>query len=367
MGEMVKSKINNMGLNKNFWKNKKVFITGNTGFKGSWITLWLLKLGAQIKGYSISLPSNPSLFEILKIDESIEHQFGDICDLSSLESSMKKFDPDIVIHMAAQPLVRRSYTKPLETFNSNIIGTANVLEVARKCSNVKSILCVTTDKCYDNKEWNWSYREIDSLGGRDPYSSSKACAEIITEAYRKSFYDHLGISIASVRAGNVIGGGDWSTDRLIPDILDSFENKTPIIIRNPHAIRPWQHVLEPLYGYLLLCELMFDDTSKKYSRGWNFGPNESGFKSVQWILETMIQRWGEKVSWKLDQKDNPHESKTLKLDISDAKYHLDWYPKWDIDTTIKSIVEWHRGFLLQKNMIEICENEINEYENNGRQ
>ncbi|MBT4668441.1 MAG: CDP-glucose 4,6-dehydratase, partial [Candidatus Ruthia sp.] len=277
-------------IDKDFWQGKRVFLTGHTGFKGSWLSLWLVSLGAKVKGYALSPPTSPSLFIEANIDSIIDSQIADIRDQDTLHESMTKFSPDILIHMAAQPLVRYSYDEPIETYEVNVIGTAKVLEVARSCPNLKAIVNITTDKCYENDERAEGYKEDDPMGGYDPYSSSKGCAELVASSYRRSFLQDQGVGLASVRAGNVIGGGDWADDRLIPDILRSFENGSPVVIRNPKATRPWQHVLEPLSGYLILAQRLYEE-QKKYAEGWNFGPNEQDVKPVDWILDKMILKW----------------------------------------------------------------------------
>jgi CDP-glucose 4,6-dehydratase len=346
-------------IDQAFWKGKRVFITGHTGFKGSWLSLWLSLLGAKVRGYALNPPTIPSLFNEARISEVIESKIGDIRDQEILYRSMTKFNPDILIHMAAQPLVRHSYDAPIETYEVNVIGTAKVLEVARSCPNLKSIVNITTDKCYENDGRIQGYKEGDPMGGYDPYSSSKGCVELLTSAYRRSFLQDQGIGLASVRAGNVIGGGDWANDRLIPDILRSFEKNKPVVIRNPKATRPWQHVLEPLSGYLILAEKLYKN-QKKYAEGWNFGPNEKDVKSVDWILDKMISKWPDS-SWEFDQNSNPHEADFLKLDISKAKSKLDWRPTWGLSHTLEKIVSWHKAWLNQENMQDVCLAEIEEY------
>jgi len=272
-------------VDKHFWKNKRVYLTGHTGFKGSWLALWLTNMGAEVKGYALDPATTPSLFEEAKVIEKIQSEIGDIRDLKQLQASMLEFNPDILIHMAAQPL-------------------------ARKCSKLKSIISVTTDKCYENKEWVWGYREDEAMGGHDPYSSSKGCAELVTSAYRRSFMQERGIGLATARAGNVIGGGDWAEDRLIPDILNAFENNQPVIIRNPKSTRPWQHVLEPLSGYLVLAQKLYE-APQKYAEGWNFGPKDEDAKPVDWILDRMVNKWQGDASWQLDDNAHPHEARYI--------------------------------------------------------
>lgn len=348
-------------VNKEFWKNKKVFLTGHTGFKGSWLSLWLQELGAEVKGYALEPPTNPNLFNVAKVGEGMISEIGDIRNLEFLKKSMVEFNPDILIHMAAQPLVRLSYLSPIETYDVNVLGTAKVLEAARYCNSLKAIVSVTTDKCYENREWPWGYRENEAMGGYDPYSSSKGCAELVTSAYRRSFFNENNASaIATARAGNVIGGGDWAVDRLIPDIIAAFEKKHPVIIRNPMSIRPWQHVLEPLSGYLILAEDLFLK-GKELADAWNFGPNDDDCKPVSWLLDKLIQYWGNGSSWKLDENPNPHEATFLKLDCSKAKFYLKWEPKWHVEETLQRIVKWHKSFILNENMKNITIKEIKEY------
>ena len=343
-----------------FWKNKRVFVTGHTGFKGSWLSLWLNALGAEVKGYALAPATTPSLFEEASVADVIDSEIGDIRDLNQLKKSRVSFNPDILIHMAAQPLVRLSYKEPIETYETNVMGTVKVLEAARACPNLKSIVSVTTDKCYENKEWVWGYREDEPMGGYDPYSSSKGCAELVTSAYRRSFMQDQGVGLASARAGNVIGGGDWSDDRLIPDILRAFEKGEPVIIRNPKSTRPWQHVLEPLSGYLVLAQKLYEQPDE-YAEGWNFGPHDDDARPVDWILNRMVDKWGDSASWKLDDGNHPHEAGYLKLDISKAKSLLDWQPTWCLDQTLERIIDWHQAWLQKVDMQPKCLEEIHEY------
>jgi len=346
-------------IDQDFWQGKRVFLTGHTGFKGSWLSLWLSSLGAVVRGYSLNPSTSPSLFNVAKVFKVVDSQIGDIRDQEILFESMVAFNPDILIHMAAQPLVRYSYDEPIETYDVNVIGTAKVLEVARSCTNLKAIVNITTDKCYENEEWDKSYQENDPMGGYDPYSSSKGCAELVTSAYRRSFLQDQGIGLASARAGNVIGGGDWADDRLIPDILRSFEKGKPVVIRNPKATRPWQHVLEPLSGYLILAQKLYDD-HEKYAEGWNFGPDEQDVKPVDWILDKMISKWPNS-SWELDSNSNHHEAGFLKLDISKVKSKLDWEPTWELSNTLEKIIAWHLAWLDKEDMQAACLAEIEEY------
>ena len=346
-------------IDRGFWNGKRVFLTGHTGFKGSWLSLWLFSLGANVRGYSLNPLTQPSLFSEAKIDSIAESHIGDIRDQDTLQESMVSFKPDILIHMAAQPLVRYSYDEPIETYEVNVIGTAKVLEVARGCSNLKAIINITTDKCYENDGRTKGFKENDPMGGYDPYSSSKGCAELVTSSYRRSFLQDQGIGLASVRAGNVIGGGDWADDRLIPDILKSFENGSSVIVRNPLATRPWQHVLEPLSGYLVLAQKLYQNP-KEYAEGWNFGPNEQDVKPVDWILDKMVSKWPNS-SWELDKSSSPHEAGFLKLDILKAKSKLGWNPLWSLSDTLEKIVHWHQAWLNNEDMQVVCLAEIKEY------
>ena len=346
-------------IDQGFWQGKRVFLTGHTGFKGGWLSLWLVSLGANVKGYALDPPTLPSLFNEAKVDLIIDSQIGDIRDQDALQTSMTAFNPDILIHMAAQPLVRYSYNNPIETYEVNVIGTAKVLEAARSCPDLKAIVNITTDKCYENDDRSEGYMENDPMGGYDPYSSSKGCAELVTSSYRRSFLQEQGIGLASVRAGNVIGGGDWADDRLIPDILRSFERKDPIVVRNPKATRPWQHVLEPLSGYLILAQKLYKN-QERYAEGWNFGPNDDDAKPVDWILDKMIAKWPNS-SWEVDDNSNPHEAGFLKLDISKAKLQLGWQPVWGLSNTLERIIAWHKAWLSQEDMQTVSFKEIEEY------
>jgi CDP-glucose 4,6-dehydratase len=365
MGER-KCTMESMGIrqvDRTFWKNKKVFLTGHTGFKGSWLTIWLHEMGANVYGYSLRPPTNPSLFEFANIQTFTNGEFNDICNLDILRKSMKSFNPEILIHMAAQPLVRESYEDPLRTYDTNVIGTLNVLESARSCNNLKSVLVITTDKCYQNNEWDWGYREVDSLGGHDPYSSSKACAELLTASYRSSFFKNSDVNIATARAGNVIGGGDWAKDRLIPDILSAISKNNKIIVRNLDAIRPWQHVLEPLSGYLMLVEDIYK-FGNKFAEAWNFGPSNENCRTVKEILSIFSSKYPKWVGWEEYKKEIVHEAKLLKLDCSKAINNLNWKPKWDLHTTIDLIISWQdKVNANNKNTIDACLNDIRLFNN----
>lgn len=351
-----------------FWAGKVVLLTGHTGFKGSWLALWLQSMGAKVVGYSLKPPTSPSLFETAKVAEDMISIEGDVRDFSALSSVFEKYQPEIVIHMAAQALVRYSYTNPIETYSTNVMGTVHVLEAARLTKSVRAIVNVTSDKCYENKEWAWGYRENEPMGGYDPYSNSKGCAELVTAAYRNSYfhpgkYPAHGVALASGRAGNVIGGGDWAEDRLIPDIMRAITQGKPVNIRNPHAIRPWQHVLEPLSGYLQLAQKLYEDGAG-YAEGWNFGPSDEDAKPVQWIAEQLTRTWGDGASWKLDEGNHPHEAHYLKLDCSKAKARLGWRPRWSLDEALNAIAEWHQAYRNRENMHEKTMQQIARYNEN---
>ena len=366
--ECWKSALEKLGLgtvssvSKNFWIGKRVLVTGHTGFKGSWLCLWLQIMNAKVYGLALQPTTKPTLFNEAFIGDGMKSMIGDIRDYKTVYQALKQSKPEIIVHMAAQPLVLYSYRQPVETYSTNIMGTVHVLEAAIKVGTVKAVVNVTTDKCYENNEKIIGYREDEVMGGYDPYSSSKACSELVTRAYRSSFFKNAGVGLASARAGNVIGGGDWAADRLIPDILAAFQYAKPAIIRNPNAIRPWQHVLEPLSGYLMLAERLYKN-KVQYSEAWNFGPNDSDAKSVLSIVEQMTASWGGKAKWKLDKKNYPHETNNLKLDISKAKAKLEWFPVWNLETAIESVIDWHKSWINKKeNASEICKRQIIDYE-----
>ncbi|OIQ75748.1 CDP-glucose 4,6-dehydratase [mine drainage metagenome] len=354
-------------MNAAFWEGKRVLLTGHTGFKGSWLSLWLQSMGAQVVGYALVPPTNPSLFDVAEVGLGMTSIIGDIRDLERMRAVFAEHRPEIVIHMAAQPLVRYSYIEPVETYSTNVMGTVNLLEAVRSAGSVKAVVNVTSDKCYENREWEWGYRENEAMGGYDPYSNSKGCAELVTAAYRNSYfhpekYKEHGVAIASGRAGNVIGGGDWAEDRLIPDIMRAITEGKPVNIRNPHAIRPWQHVLEPLSGYLVLAQKLYEEGAV-YAEGWNFGPNDADAKPVQWIVEKLTEAWGEGASWKLDGGNHPHEAHYLKLDCSKAKARLAWRPRWHLEEALGAIIEWQRAYRDGKNMQELTLDQISAYNN----
>jgi CDP-glucose 4,6-dehydratase len=349
---------------KEFYWGRVVLITGHSGFKGSWLSIWLRELGAQVIGYSLDPPTTPSLFETCDLKHRVTSRIGDVRDLESLLKVMNKHNPDIVFHMAAQSLVRRSYQYPVETYGTNVMGTVNVLEAGRLTPSVRTIVNVTSDKCYENKEWIWGYRENDPVGGHDPYSSSKGCSELVTKAYAQSYFKagerhHPPKSLSSVRAGNVIGGGDWAQDRLIPDCVRALAARRPIIIRNPDAVRPWQHVLEPLYGYLLLAKRMSDEPAG-FSGAWNFGSTDGSLLTVSEMVRQVVEEWGE---GSCDVCPDPllHEAQVLKLDSLKARTFLGWKSRWDVRTSISKTVEWYKHNLAGNDMYEISKRQIADY------
>lgn len=348
-----------------FWKGLRVLLTGHTGFKGSWLSLWLQSLGAQVTGYALNPPTQPNLFTVANVGQGMTSIIGDIRDLVLLREVFTECQPEIVIHMAAQALVRHSYNHPVETYATNVMGTVHLLEAVRCTTGVKAVVVVTSDKCYENREWVWGYREDEAMGGYDPYSNSKGCAELVTAAYRSSYfnperYASHGVALASARAGNVIGGGDWAEDRLVPDIMRAMAKRQPVNIRNPHAIRPWQHVLEPLSGYLLLAQKLYEEGGV-CADAWNFGPNDADAKSVQWVVEKMTQSWGEGAVWILEASDQLHEAHYLKLDCSKAKIHLGWQPQWHLDEALDRIVDWQKQYHQGADMKVFSLEQINDY------
>lgn len=354
-------------MNPTFWKGKRVFLTGHTGFKGSWLSLWLQSLDAEVTGYALNPPTNPNLFEISDVGAAMHSVIGDVRDINSLQKAMRDARPEIVIHMAAQSLVRHSYANPVETYATNVMGLVHLLEAIRLTKSVKAVVNVTSDKCYENREWVWGYRENEPMGGYDPYSNSKGCAELVTAAYRSSFfnptnYDQHGLAIASARAGNVIGGGDWASDRLIPDFIRAISAGQTVVIRNPLATRPWQHVLEPLSGYLVLAEKLYTH-GNQFAEAWNFGPSDDDAKSVEWIINQLVINWGDSASFKLNvSAANLHEAHFLKLDCSKARVHLGWKSHWDATETIKRVCDWHKAHLNGHNIRLYTLDEIKQYQ-----
>ena len=352
-------------MDSNFWKNKKVLLTGHTGFKGSWLSIWLKKLGAELVGFSKDIPTKPSLFEVAKVSEGMISITGNIEDFAMIQKVVKENKPEIVIHMAAQSLVRKSYEEPITTFATNVMGTVNLLQAIKTTGNTRVLINVTSDKCYENKGTEKAFSENSPMGGYDPYSSSKGCAELVTSSFRDSFFNpkefecHR-LSLSSVRSGNVIGGGDWAKDRLIPDIMNSISKRIPTQIRNTRSIRPWQFVLEPLFGYLILAQRMWEE-GKEFSEPWNFGPDETDCKSVKWILEKISKELDDGFSWKEDTRDNPHEAEMLKLDCNKAKKRLGWKTKLDVNETIEWTVNWYKEYFKNSDMKEYTENQIDKF------
>lgn len=353
-------------VNPHFWKNKSVFLTGHTGFKGGWLSLWLSQMGAKVTGFALAPPTNPNLFHTLDLESVLSaSHIANVCDLDRLQKTLAACDPEIVIHMAAQPLVRYSYINPVDTYMTNVMGTVNILESVRQTDSVVATVIVTTDKCYENKEWAWGYRENEAMGGFDPYSSSKGCAELVTAAYRQSYFSRQNqvrshIGLASARAGNVIGGGDWSEDRLVPDAIKAFETNKTLLIRNPLATRPWQHVLEPLSGYIILAQSLYQD-AEKFGSAWNFGPKDNDNCSVGNVITSMCRQWGSSAKWQQDISSQPHEATFLKLDCSKTKGELGWEPKWGLEIALEKIIHWHRAFLAKDNMRALTLKQIDEY------
>lgn len=355
-------------VDQSFWNGRRVFLTGHTGFKGGWLSLWLSSMGAKVTGYALAPSTNPNFFDVAQVERVLEKShIADIRDLENLRKAMSDAQPEIVIHMAAQPLVRLSYSSPVETYATNVMGTVHVLDAIRFLDTVRAVVVVTTDKCYENKEWAWGYRENEPMGGYDPYSNSKGCAELVTSAYRQSFfspekYSKHHVAIASARAGNVIGGGDWSADRLIPDAIKAFESGDVLIIRNPLATRPWQHVLEPLSGYLVLAQALYQD-GPSFNGGWNFGPRDDDARTVEDVVDLLIAKRGTSASWQQDDRDQPHEAHALKLDCSKARQFLNWVPKWNLDQAIQNITDWNCAYSNKLNMHEISLDQIRIYQN----
>ena len=343
-----------------FWNEKRVFVTGHTGFKGGWLSLWLQSLGAKVYGYALDAPTEPHLFGVARVGEDMRgNTFADIRDAGAFTRAMQAAQPDVVFHLAAQPLVRYSYAAPVETYAVNVMGTVNLLEAVRATPGVRAVVNVTTDKCYENREWVWGYREDEALGGHDPYSSSKACSELVTAAYRHSFLDAAGVALASARAGNVIGGGDWAVDRLLPDFLRALDAGVALQIRSPNAIRPWQHVLEPLSGYLLLAERLFTEQAA-FAEAWNFGPADEDARPVRWIVEQLVSTTPG-AAWVCDATSQPHEASHLKLDSSKARARLGWLPHWQLATALDKTLEWHAAWRRGEDMHAVTLAQIAEY------
>jgi CDP-glucose 4,6-dehydratase len=353
-------------VNHSFWKGRSVFLTGHTGFKGSWLSLWLEMLGANVTAYALDPPTHPSLFEQAGVRDSVHSLQGDVRDFPRLKAALAACRPEVVIHMAAQSVVRRGYEDPLETYSSNVMGTVHLLESVRQLKQPAVVVNVTSDKCYENREWVWGYRENEPMGGRDPYSNSKGCAELVTAAYRESFFspallEQHGVAIATARAGNAIGGGDWTSDQLIPDVMRAFLAGKPCVIRNPAAVRPWQFVLEPLRGYLMLAERLAEDPSR-FASGWNFGPAETDARPVSWIGDRLASSWGAGASWVRDSATHPHEAQFLKLDTSKTRAGLPWSPLLGLDSALDWIVEWYRAFQEGANLRRVTCSQIERYQ-----
>lgn len=350
-----------------FWRGRRVFLTGHTGFKGGWLALWLQRLGADVTGYALPPPTEPDLFTLARVGDGLRSILADLDDGVRLEAALAEARPEVVLHLAAQPLVHAGYSDPVGTFRTNVLGTVRLLDAVRRVPGVRAVVNVTTDKCYENREWAWGYREIDRLGGHDPYSNSKACSELVTASFRDSFFpparlaEH-GVALASARAGNVIGGGDWGADRLIPDFVRAIEAGVPLHVRRPDAIRPWQHVLEPLAGYLRLAQRLVEDGAA-HATAWNFGPADADAKPVRWIAETLTRLWGDGAAWQLDGGDHPHEAHHLKLDCSKSRGELGWTPKLDLATALAWTVDWHRARRAGADVRELCLRQIEIYEN----
>lgn len=360
MGEW-ESAMESVAMTRPFWRDKRVFVTGHTGFKGGWLSLLLSSRGAKIHGFSLKPPSEPNFFTVTDLRAHLASStIADIRDAATLTYAMQAAQPDIVLHLAAQPLVRYSYIAPVETYAVNVMGTVNLLESVRQTPSVKAVVNVTTDKCYENREWVWPYRENEAMGGFDPYSSSKGCSELVTAAYRRSFLDPRGIHVASARAGNVIGGGDWGADRLMPDFLRALDAGQCFTIRSPLATRPWQHVLEPLAGYLMLMEKLYVE-GQGFSEAWNFGPDEADAKPVQWIVEYLCGQLLH-VAWQCDASSQPHEANTLRLDSSKAKAQLGWRPQWNLQKALGMTLTWHQAWREGSNMSDTSLRQIQEYE-----
>ncbi len=326
-----------------FWSGRRVLITGHTGFKGAWLSLWLSTLGARVTGLSNDVPTSPSLFELAHVADQLEDLRVDVRDYAALDEAVRSADPEVLIHMAAQPLVRASFIDPRATYEINVMGTVNVLDVVRRAGNVRVVVNVTSDKCYENREWEWGYRESEPMGGHDPYSNSKGCAELVTDAFRRSFFsDPKGTRLASARAGNVIGGGDWGAERLVPDVMRAALAGEAVGVRNPNAIRPWQHVLNPLSGYLVLAQALWEEP--RLAGGWNFGPADEDARPVRAIVEQLAERWNGELRWSAEPGPHPHEAHYLKLDSSRARMLLGWQPAWALDDGLDAVVDWYGAY-----------------------
>jgi CDP-glucose 4,6-dehydratase len=356
-----------MSVDPQFWRGKRVFVTGHTGFKGGWLALWLKEMGARVAGYALAPATDPSFFAVCKIAEGMASEIADIRDGARLADSLARAEPEIVLHLASQPLVRRSYEDPVETYSTNVLGLVHLFEAARRAPSLRVLVNVTSDKCYENREWHWGYRESEPMGGYDPYSSSKGCAELVTSAYRRSFFAKAkdGVALASARAGNVIGGGDWNTDRLVPDLIKGIEAGKTVVLRSPDSIRPWQHVLEPLSGYLVLAQALWAK-GQAFAEGWNFGPTDADCRTVREIAEALLRHSESKVGLRIESEGQPHEAKFLKLDCSLAAARLGWRPRWSVDKAIERTVAWHRGFRAGQDPVKLAASQIAEYAASAR-
>ena len=355
-----------MKVNPSFWRGRRVFLTGHTGFKGSWLSIWLHKLGADVTGYALDPPTQPSLFEQARVADSVRSIRGDIRDLAHLKSAVAECRPQVILHLAAQSVVRASYEDPIESYSSNVMGTVHLLDVVRQLKQPCAIVNVTSDKCYENREWIWGYRENEPMGGHDPYSNSKGCAELVTSAYRDSFFSPEaiavhGVALGSARAGNAIGGGDWTRDQLIPDLMRAFLAGKPCLIRNPAAYRPWQFLLEPLRGYLILAERLSEEGAP-FASGWNFGPADADIQPVSWIADELVSLWGQEASWALDSGAHPHEAHALKLDATKAARGLDWRPVLPLKQALAWIAEWYQAFRESADLRQLTLKQIEDYE-----
>ncbi len=354
-------------MNQPFWKGRRVLVTGHTGFKGAWLSLWLHRLGAEVHGLALEPPTTPNLFNLARIGELLASDCRtDVRDAEAMQAMLQRIQPELIFHLGAQSLVHQGYRDPVGTYATNVIGSVNLLEAVRSCPSVRAVVVVTTDKCYQNQEWSWGYRENEPMGGYDPYSSSKACAEILVAAYRSSYfhpqrYAEHRVAIATARAGNVIGGGDWADDRLVPDLIRSIVSGKELKVRSPHAIRPWQHVLEPLSGYLLLGERLLVD-GPAVAEAWNFGPHDLDAKPVAWLVDKLVLLWGPEARWCPDQNPYPHEAHYLKLDISKARARLQWEPRWPLERALRETVEWARAWTRQLDMQAFSLAQIARYE-----
>ncbi|WP_409488676.1 CDP-glucose 4,6-dehydratase [Pseudomonas promysalinigenes] len=354
-----------LAVSRSFWAGRKVFLTGHSGFKGSWLALWLTDLGAEVYGYSLAPCTSPALYDNLGLAQRMAAEFADIRDAERLAQSLLAFGPDTVLHLAAQPLVRESYRAPAQTYATNVTGTLNILEAVRQCETVRAVVVVTSDKCYENREWSWPYREQDALGGHDPYSSSKACVELLCASWRESFLRERGVVLATARAGNVIGGGDWSVDRLVPDILRAWGTGESVTLRYPEAVRPWQHVLDPLKGYLLLAQALHQQ-GQEMAQAWNFGPDSEGTASVAEVVQAMARLWPGDARWAIGHAAQPHEAGLLTLDSSRARGQLGWRPQWDLQQALQQTLEWHRAWRDGQDMQQFSRAQIAAHEGENR-